>query len=450
MSSLIKQFLNHIKENNIIKKGDIVFTAFSGGKDSTALLLLLKELKNHIKFSLYAAYINHNIRKDSKKEEEHVINFCKENKIILFIKSIDVKSFIKNESLNLEYGASILRYKALKDISSFYKNSKIATAHTLTDNIETFFIKLLRGSGSEGLSSIFESKDNIIRPLLKFNQKNIIDYLKENRIKYYFDSSNNDKNFLRNKIRHELLPLLMNIEPNFETNISNYIKISTRDFIYFKKISQNYIKKNLINKSILKIKKLKKQNSAIQSYIIREYIRLIRGDLRKINHNHIESILNNLKNNTTISLPDFDLKIFKHLIFNKNILINDYEYKINTQNEIFIKEINARLIIKNINSYTKPKDNFTIIVNKKKIKYPLILRNPKKSDSYVKINSKVKIKVFEMIRESGFPYELRNLLPILLDSKGDIIQVFGSPISDKFKVKNKNEELLQVELIFNS
>ncbi|MCK4835444.1 MAG: tRNA lysidine(34) synthetase TilS [Candidatus Aminicenantes bacterium] len=432
-------FFKHIKEFNLIEKGQTVITAFSGGKDSVTLLHLLSQLKTDIPFEIIAAYLNHRIREDYLAEQQFVENFCSSLKIKLISKSENVIRFKEKNKLNLENAASILRYRFIRKVANQFKNSKIATGHTKSDLAETFFINLFRGSGSRGLSTIYSQKgQKIIRPLLIFSHHDIHAFLNRNKLSFYQDYSNRDNTYIRNNIRNNLIPAIQKIEPDVEERIFKTVLIVQEQHDYLINQSREFLKKNLVLKNILPLRKVKACHIALQRYILREYISQLKGNLLNINFEHVDAILKNNKLNSG-TLPGLALTREQNFLFPQEFHISEYLYSIQSEGTLTIKEINRTIYIKKTSIFKIPKHNFEIIVPLHSIQFPLLIRNARKDDKYIKINSSVNQQVFEMIRSSGVPARLRNYCPLLLNATGDPIWVAGSPIADAFKVKNKKE-----------
>ncbi len=442
MKFIYSKFKDVIKNNNLIKKGDTIIIALSGGKDSVALTILLKSLQNEIDFDLVAAYFNHKIRTDYKEEEDWVNKFCKTNDIQLLTGGDFVKKYVVLNKLNLENGASILRYKFFNSIIDDYKNTKVFTAHTKSDVTETFLIKLFRGSGLQGLTSISMKKNKLFyRPLLQFTKEQILDFLQRNNINFYTDYSNVDNVFLRNKIRNQLIPEIKKIEPNIDNSIYRTIEIIKEEYNYFSEFAIKILKNNLILNKILPLSIISTHHLAIQRHILREYLRSILGNLFNISFKNLENMLSSVKNEQNISLPRLELSIKKGFMFPADIKLKPYKYLIkNPDKEVLIDEIGKSFTIKQIENYLRPENNHEIIIPQEKCLFPLTLRSPKKEDKYIKINSKFNLTVFEMIRSFNKPPELRNLCPVLVNSNGEIIWVFGSPVSEKYKISNKEKK----------
>jgi len=450
MKYLYSLFFENIKKNNLIKKGDTVLSAFSGGKDSVTLLVLLKKLQNDIDFKLKALYFNHNLRKDSDKEEEWVESYIKTMDNIELVKgSSDVKTFKEKNRINLENAASILRYDFFNDSSKKFTNPKIATGHSRSDLSETFFIKLFRGSGLQGLSGIFGFKNKkIIRPLLIFSKSEILDFLKRSNLKFYSDPSNKIDTFLRNNIRNNLIPEIEKIEPEIDKRIYRTVSIIQEEYEFFRKLSTDFLSANLICNKILPVSKLLSEPLALRRHIIREFIRILKGNLLNINFYHIEQLANSSGESKGISIPGLTVVKKKGFMYEKKINIHNYRYEIEKETAINIREICSNIVISSTEEFVKPTTNFEIIIPAKKIIYPVVIRNPLSIDKYIKINSDIHQKVFEMIRYYGIPADIRNLLPVIINGNNEPIWVCGSPLSDKYKVENfKRGNFLRIELI---
>lgn len=200
---LYSKVYNSIINNSLIKKGATVICAISGGADSVCLTDIIYNLKDRLSITVECAHLNHNLRgAEADADEEFVTQFCKERGITLHKKSVDVKALAKGRSI--EDAAREARYQFFDELSS-KENVIVATAHTLNDNIETFFINLVRGSGTKGLCGIPRVRGKIIRPMLDIKRCEIIEHLKKQGLGFCTDSTNLETDFLRNFIRHNII-----------------------------------------------------------------------------------------------------------------------------------------------------------------------------------------------------------------------------------------------------
>ena len=200
------------KEHHLISKGDTVVCAVSGGADSMALLWALYLLKEEWELDLSAAHFNHRLRdEESDRDEQFVRDFCSGYGIALHVGSAQVVAGEKG----LEAAARDARYAFLQTLPG-----KIATAHTADDNAETVLMHLIRGTGLKGLGGIAPRRDSLIRPMLNVTRAEVEAFLEEYAVDHITDSSNETDAFLRNRLRHNVMPLLHEENPRFAENLS--------------------------------------------------------------------------------------------------------------------------------------------------------------------------------------------------------------------------------------
>jgi len=207
--------INPYKECNFV-------VAISGGVDSMVLANLF--LINNLKFSI--AHCNFQLRgKESDDDELFINKWCSEKDIKLYNKKFTTEDYCKNNKLTIQMGARELRYEWFRELIDKEKHDFIVTAHHIDDQLETFIINSIRGTGIDGLVGIPDNINKIIRPLLMTSKDQIIEYSKVNKINYREDSSNDKEDYLRNKIRHSVIPYLKSDDDNvllkFKTTIEN-------------------------------------------------------------------------------------------------------------------------------------------------------------------------------------------------------------------------------------
>jgi tRNA(Ile)-lysidine synthase len=228
MNSFLSKALKAINENSMIQKGDRVIVALSGGADSVSLFNVLLSLKDKLGFTVMATHINHNLRgNEAQRDEDFVKNLCKVNNVELFVKSVDVASLAQKEKISTELCGRNVRYDFFSQLHNKY-NAKIATAHTASDNAETVIFNLVRGAGLKGVSGIVPKRDYIIRPLIYLTREQIEQYCIENNLTYVTDSTNLTVDYTRNKIRHNIIPKLKELNPNLEEAFLRNSKIFTQ------------------------------------------------------------------------------------------------------------------------------------------------------------------------------------------------------------------------------
>lgn len=201
-----------LRSQNLISPGDAVVCAVSGGADSVALLFAMYLLREKLEISLSAAHFNHGLRgAESDADQKFVEEFCRRYDIRLHIGSGKVVAGKKG----LEAAARNARYAFLESLPG-----KIATAHTADDNAETVLMHLIRGTGLKGLGGIAPVRGRIVRPMLSVTRQEVLSFLQEYHLPHAEDSSNASDDFLRNRLRHNVVPLLKNENPKFAENVS--------------------------------------------------------------------------------------------------------------------------------------------------------------------------------------------------------------------------------------
>lgn len=209
---MLNKLIAFIKRYRLLEPGDTVVCGVSGGADSIALLSALSMLSERLGIELCAAHFNHGLRgEESDRDEAFVRDFCNGYGIRLFVGSSQVIPGKKG----LEAAARDARYDFLKSLPG-----KIATAHTANDNAETVLMHMVRGSGLRGLGGIAPKSDRLIRPMLSVTRQDVLAFLQEYGIPYVEDSSNGSDQFLRNRLRHHVMPLLEQENPSFAENTS--------------------------------------------------------------------------------------------------------------------------------------------------------------------------------------------------------------------------------------
>ena len=220
----MKKKVEELKKSGLIKKNEKILVAFSGGPDSVFLYNLLFFLREYYSIEISLIYVNHNLREDVENDLNFVEEFSKENNVPLYIESVDVRKYAAENKKSIELAARELRYEAIEKVLQNLNYDKIATGHNLDDNIETFIFRLLRGTSLKGLKGIPSERKNIIRPILQFEKKEILNCLQENKKNYIIDYTNNENDYTRNYIRNEIFPMFVNINPTFRNKVNGLIQ----------------------------------------------------------------------------------------------------------------------------------------------------------------------------------------------------------------------------------
>ena len=263
MPNLIKKIQNHIFSNALFERGAKIILGVSGGPDSACLLAIFSKLQKKYSLKLSIAHVNYNLRgKDSKEDEIFVKKLAEEYNlsINIFRPKIGEKDRSEEKLRNIRY----VFFEKLRKKKQF---DLIAVAHNADDQAETVLMRLIRGTGLNGLSAMSAKNGKIIRPLLEITRKEISAYLKANKLKYRVDKTNLQSIYLRNKIRNELIPYL---EKNFNPRIKQVLSKSAKAFgeDYF--IIEREVDRVWNENKILSVKKILEFPIAIQKRILKK------------------------------------------------------------------------------------------------------------------------------------------------------------------------------------
>ena len=324
VNNIINIVKNNIVENSLVKKGYKIVVAVSGGPDSMCLIDTLYRLKDELEFSILVAHVNHGIRIESDLEKEYVEKYCKERNIPFFYLKVDVPKLSKEKKISEETCGRMVRYDFFEKVRQENNADLIAVAHNLNDNIETILLNQIRGCGLKGLIGMDFKFNNIIRPLLTIEKKDILVYNNELELHPCFDKTNEEDIYLRNKIRLQLIPYLQELNPNFVTNISRMRNILKEDNDFIEEYTNIVFDKVIIkidnSKIVFDFSKFMNEHKSIQKRIIRKIIEKKISNLDGIENIHVLDIIkllnNNIKGKKYIIGNKFTIEIIK-----KNIAI---------------------------------------------------------------------------------------------------------------------------------
>ena len=384
--------------------------AVSGGVDS----MVLADLFQVSGFDFHIAHINYHLRnEDSNLDQKLVSDFCEKHKIPFHL--YEVSENDNQPENSIQNWARELRYRFFREIQEKENLDYIVTAHHLNDQLETFIINLSKASGIRGLSGIPQNENGIIRPLLGFSKNEIYDFAKENEIEFREDQSNQKTDYLRNKIRHHIVPELEKINPDFLTNFSKSI---------------NYINqaKDFINQSVEdKIEILKINSSENQVVIDKENFsqesELVRYEILKrfgfTDENEMQKVL------TAQTGSSFFNSEFQ-LIINRNELIFEKkkEQRGKNKDEIFI-QINENQIIfpENIKKEIQEFGNCFWKIDQSKVQLPLKLRKKQEGDLFFPIGMIGKKKISKFFKDEKLSILAKQKIWLLCDADDKVLGV---------------------------
>ena len=457
---MYKKVMSYIKDNNLIKSGDKVLVALSGGPDSVCLLNILYNLKAELNIEVGAAHLNHLLRdKDAFEDEEYVKTLCKSWDIPCFVKRVDINKYSKDKKMSSEMAGRDARYNFFDDIVKDEGYTKIATAHNANDQAETILFRLMRGSGIEGLCGIKVRRDKIIRPILCLSRKEVEEYIEINNLKPRIDKTNFEKIYNRNKIRLDMIPY---IKENFNEDIIQTLNrmsvLLQKDNEFIENSARSFYEKHCIEQSDYFI--IKKEMFDNKEAVVTRVIRYALTNFSKTHYDfemkHIYEICNLAKNNSgkAIDLPNkiYAENIYGDIYIKERININNIDVKqeiVVNKNEINGKKIffnNENIefsLLKNDSNLDLNQDNLIKYFDFDKINDSISLRKRKNGDKIIPLGMKGSKKIKDLFIDMKVPKEERDCIPLLCFDE-NISWIVGIRVSEEYKITNKTKNILRV------
>ncbi|MBC8265382.1 MAG: tRNA lysidine(34) synthetase TilS [Flavobacteriales bacterium] len=436
----------YIKQHSLFKKEDKLLLAISGGADSVALAYLLEALK----YNFCLGHCNFGLRgKESDNDEVFVKNLAKKLNVECVTKNFDTQNISTKNKVSIQMAARDLRYQWFEELRLKLDCNFIVTAHHRDDDIETFFINLLRGTGIKGMLGIHPKKGNVIRPLLFARKNEIYDFLKENKIEYREDSSNKEEKYIRNKIRLQLIPLLEDINPSIKETITKEMGYLNDVFRIYEDQIEGKRKlfmagdngDDLHTIRISSLRGLKDMNE-VKIYLY-EF-------LKPFGFSDVNAII---KGFSSQSGKKFFSKTHQLLIDRELVFITKINQEISLECEI---EDTAEEMIYPVKMGFSKSDDKTIINDSDiaqfdfdKLKFPLILRKWKNGDKFMPLGMKQFKKLSDFFIDEKFTL-IEKQQQWLLCSGGDIMWVIGSRIDERFKISENTKKVYIVQLLKES
>lgn len=448
---MIRAFNQHINTNLPFLKSKKLLVAISGGIDSVVLTHLLFRAKLNISL----AHCNFSLRgKESNKDERFILQLGKTLNIPAYSITFNTNSYAKEKGISTQMAARDLRYNWFKQLCKKQKLDYVITAHHKDDEIETFIINLTRGTGLDGLKGITAINNNIVRPLLPFSQEEILIYATKNKLQWREDSSNSSIKYIRNKIRHKVVPILKEINPNLLNSFSNtldYLNDSRQ--IISDRIEQ--VSKNIITqidnethfncKEILKLSNPKAYlYEFLKSYNFTEWndvCELLKAQSGKQIFSKTHQLL---KNRDVLILTEIKLQkeagTFK---IKKNTI------KISDPIKLKFETIHIPFEGKNKKSafdYIFSDSEKIISLDLNKLQFPLLIRKWQKGDYFSPVGLKGKKKLSKFFKDEKLSV-LEKENTWILTSNNEIAWVIGKRLDERFKVTNLTSEILKIKIL---
>jgi len=440
---MLKDFFRYLKNKKLFNRYEKILLTVSGGLDSMVMAELFRRAEHN--FSI--AHCNFNLRgSESDGDEEFVMEYCRKYNIPYFIKHFETIKFAKDKKISIQMAARNLRYEWFEYLCNKEGFNYYATAHHKDDEIETFFINLLRGTGIAGLHGILPKQGRIIRPLLFAGRAEIEEYARKINLNFREDSSNSEVKYLRNNIRHRLLPVLKEIESGYRDIITGNIeRIRKTEIVYRIEIDRlrkevSFFERDLLKISISALRGIKSKGILLFE-ILSEY---------GFNFAQIKDILNSLdgtSGKTFYSDTHILVKDRNDLIITKQEEVNDEIIEIFPNTSFIVSPLNIRIgTIEKTDDYRIIPDPAFALLDKFKLIFPLKVRKWKQGDFFYPLGMKNKKKLSDFFIDEKFSI-VKKQKTYVLTSGNDIVWIIGHRIDDRYKITATTVSVLELKLL---
>lgn len=454
---LKEKVLKTIYRYHMIEPREKVLVGVSGGPDSIALLHLLCAISSELDLKLYVFHLNHKMRgKEADKDARFVEKLAQKMRLPVIIRSFDVPAFIKETKLSPQEGARQIRLKLLEETADEIKAQKIALGHQADDQVETFLIRLVKGSGPEGLRGIPPVRGRLIRPLIEISREEIETYLDQKKISYRLDATNQETRYLRNKIRRELVPVLKNYNPNLRENLLQLISLlrDEQAFLEAELIHWFPAEQSPTEKLSLPLVYFIGVPPALIRLFLRQQIARVKGNLKDIEFKHIEPVVAFLGGrvpSVELDLPGGILVYneYENLVIVRKSLLQSLTVPrvwLNVPGETNVPELGIKMTAsfhEEVPEISHGPD--AAMFDADMIEHPLSLRIRLPGDRFQPIGLKGTKKLQDFFVDEKVPEKMRDRVPIV-DSGGKIVWIVGYRIDDRFKLTAKTKRILLLEL----
>ncbi|MBA7473039.1 tRNA(Ile)-lysidine synthase [subsurface metagenome] len=464
--SLEQRVLHFTQEHHLVSNQPKLLVAVSGGADSVCLVHILANLKDELGIRLHVAHLNHQLRgTESEADADYVADLAHHLGIPTTIEKRDVKAYQAHKHISLEEAAREVRYTFLAQVAGSIGANQVAVGHTTDDHIETILMHLIRGTGTRGLrglqpSTVWQSSGHsitIIRPLLEVSRGETADYCHHHQLMPRIDASNLSLSPLRNRIRHQLLPLLQSYNPKVTEALLRTARIATDDLIFLdKEIAQLWgeIVEEREDTIILDKGKFLELPAALKQHLLRAAIERLLGNLKDIETRHIEEIMGALTKpaGKRISLPGgltFSIDYNQYLLGPEPSALSPLpplsgEFPLKIAGETALPGWRIEATVIPPEAMKDDTGKYKAYLDLDKAGDKLLVRSRQPGDRFQPLGLNQPKKLGEFMIDAKIPSAWRRRIPIVC-SPQQILWVVGWRIDDRVKVTKNTRQVLCLE-----
>ncbi len=420
---MLNKVLSAVNRFSMFSAGDSVTVALSGGADSMALLDILYKNRDRFGIKLSAAHLNHTLRgEESDRDEAFVREYCKKIGVTLTVERADVATYAAESGKSIEQAARDIRY----DFFSRASSGKTATAHTASDNAETVFINLSRGSALKGMCGIPPVRDEFIRPLIFCTRAEIEEYCRVNEIPFVTDSTNLTDDYTRNKIRHNIIPAMADINPAFCDAVTRFTLAAGEDSAFLEQLADEEFGRCFKNGTLTVSEET---SPSLAKRLIARFLEDFADS--SADSLHINELYNALGSDTLRSISGGKTVSVKGR--NISLFCEEVELSYTASMQMVDRERFEQLLKVN-------KLLLNNAIDCDKICGKVVLRTRAEGDS-IKLKGRGTKSLKKLYNEMKIPQNARVNLPVAADDCG-VVWICGAGVSERVKIDKTSKQIL--------
>ncbi|HEX9779568.1 MAG TPA: tRNA lysidine(34) synthetase TilS [Geopsychrobacteraceae bacterium] len=450
-----RALLKELEQNPWIVPGARLLVALSGGVDSVVLLHLLQRLAPERGLNLAAAHLDHGIRPESGDDARFVSALCRKGEIPLTLERCDVPALARDRRLSLEMAAREARREFLLRTAARQQAEYIVLAHHRDDQAETFLLRLLRGSGLSGLCGMQPRRGSWLRPLLQLGRQQVLDYARDWQLVWVEDLSNRDDRYLRNRVRHELLPQLRRYNPRLEERLDLLCRQQQVEEDFWTQLIGTTLPAVIISRDDglrLCRRGLLNLHPALRLRTLREAIRLLRGNLQGVTEKHLAAVahlLHTERSQASVDLPGlWAARRYQQLWLCSSAPESDrYGFELQVPGDVALPE--GSLLRAEFADAPRGESDSVVEFAAQQLVFPLQVRSFRPGDRFRPAGTGGGKKLKDFFIDIKLEREQRQRVPLVV-SGGEILWVAGVRRSACAPAGKKSGRVLRLELVRGS
>lgn len=457
--------LSWAKRRQLLRPGDRVLAGVSGGADSMAMLEVLcwAAQSRAWRLELHVAHFDHRLRgEESRLDAEFVEQQARIKGLPFHGGSGDARLYAQTHRMNLEQSCRHLRYDFLRERAAAIGAHRIVTGHTMSDQAETFLMRLLRGAGSEGLASIRPLLDGLIaRPLLGVTREEVRDFCSRRSVAFREDRTNFDPRFLRNRVRLEILPALALINPKIVPTLARTASLLADDEEYLAQAVREQLERVSFNRTASApggvtasqfrwpTDFLAQLPAALRRRLLREGVKAIKGNLTRVTSAHVEAIERMVirsQSGRRVQIPGgFAVRLeFGELIAGQETeAATVLRETLEPGADRIVGSMRVRIAIEEAEKCEwEPDDKRRAVLDAEKVAMPVVLRTRKEGERYVPYGKQGAAAVKDLMVKKRIPKSSRAAHPVFASARDEFIWSPGLPTAEKFRIDAATKRVL--------